>query len=68
MSKLTDDERTFIRQVREDRTRSSDDQMSSRDIAVFLVIARRLKVLASELEGECNEVEREVKGILSARV
>ena len=65
MSQLTDEERDFIRQVREDHNRSTDDRMSARDLALFLVIARRLKVLASELDGECEQVQREVQEVLS---
>jgi hypothetical protein len=68
MPALTDEEREFVQRVRDDRSKPSDDKMSARDIAVFIALARRLKVLASDLDVECAEIERGVTDVLRSRV
>ena len=67
MNKLTDDERKLILQVRDDRGRPADNQVTARELALFLVVARRLNVLASELNAECLEIQRAVESVLMSR-
>jgi hypothetical protein len=51
---LTDDERDFVKHIQRDKSRLGDDVLSAREIALLLVIARHVKVLASEFNAECR--------------